>query len=267
MYRSIKTVVMITNTVEDNIVKCTQYWPAETKASFGHFLLHLTETTIYADYTVRTIEVKSNGDEYSKIVRLFEFTSWPEHGVPEDPIPFLEMRYRVRRYHNDEPTPILVHCGTGMGRTGVFIAVDALIDMYAAEGRVQVFDYVRKIRSDRPYMVRTLKQHIFIYEALFEEFHAGNTLVGFDLKERYHSWTQMNPRTEHTYLRDQFRLLEKYNRGPPRSECKTGLIQTNVQKNRYTHVCLMLILFLVKCVFFLLFFSNLHNLFMYGNQF
>ncbi|XP_059149648.1 receptor-type tyrosine-protein phosphatase kappa-like [Physella acuta] len=234
--RSIKTVVMITNTVEDNIVKCTQYWPAETKASFGHFLLHLTETTIYADYTIRTIEVKSNSDEFSKIVRLFEFTSWPDHGVPDDPIPFLEMRYKVRRYHYDEPTPILVHCGTGMGRTGVFIAVDALINMYAAEGRVQVFDYVRKIRKDRPYMVRTLKQYIFIYEALFEEFHAGNTLVGFDLKERYHCWTQMNPKTEHTYLRDQFRLLEKYNRGPPRAECKTGLMQANVQKNRYLDV-------------------------------
>ncbi|CAL1533537.1 unnamed protein product [Lymnaea stagnalis] len=234
--RSIKTVVMITNIVEDNIVKCTQYWPDSTKASYGHFLLHLTDVTVFADYTVRTIEVQCTGENTSKIVKLFEFTAWPDHGVPDDPIPFLEMRYKVRRYHHDEPSPILVHCGTGMGRTGVFIAVDTLIEQYAAEGRVEVFDYVRKIRKDRPYMVRTMKQYIFIYEAVFEEFHAGNTLVDFDLKERYHNWTGMNPRTENSYLRDQFHMLESFTRSPGRDECRAGLLAANVQKNRYLDV-------------------------------
>ena len=163
--RSIKTVVMITNIVEDHIVKCTQYWPTQTKASFGDiFFLHLIEVIEYADYTIRTIGVRMKDDSDSEVVRLFEFTSWPDHGVPDDPIPFLEMRYKVRRYQHDNPTPILVHCGTGMARTGVFIAVDALIDQYASEGRVMVQDFVRRLRKDRPFMVRTLKQYVFIYE-------------------------------------------------------------------------------------------------------
>ena len=156
---------MITNIVEDHIVKCTQYWPTQTKASFGDiFFLHLIEVIEYADYTIRTIGVRMKDDSESKVVRLFEFTSWPDHGVPDDPIPFLEMRYKVRRYQHDNPTPILVHCGTGMARTGVFIAVDALIDQYASEGRVMVQDFVRRLRKDRPFMVRTLKQYVFIYE-------------------------------------------------------------------------------------------------------
>ena len=234
--RSIKTVVMITNIVEDEIVKCTQYWPDEAKASYGIFLLELTDIVEYADYTVRTISVQVMGEEKYKIVKLFEFTSWPDHGVPDDPIPFLEMRYKIRQYHFDDPGPILVHCGTGVARTGVFIAVDSLIDQYAEEGQIMTFDFIRRIRKDRPFMVRTLKQYVFIYETVFEEFHAGDTLVDFDLKDRYHNWMRKNPRTEHTYLRDQYQSLEKFTRGPRRDECKTGLLEVNLRKNRYIDV-------------------------------
>ncbi|KAH9507492.1 hypothetical protein Btru_051291 [Bulinus truncatus] len=234
--RSIKTIVMITNVIEDEIVKCTQYWPDNLKASYGHFLLHLTEVLEYADYSIRTIEIHCKGDADIKIVKLFEYTSWPDHGVPDDPIPFLDMRRKVRKHHADDVSPVLVHCGTGMGRTGVFIAVDTLIDQYAREGKVEVHNYIKKIRKYRPYMVRTLGQYIFIYESLFEEFHAGQTMVSFDLKERYHNWTQLNPRTEHSYLRDQFEMLEKFTRGPRREDCKAGLLASNIKKNRYLDV-------------------------------
>ncbi|XP_055897530.1 receptor-type tyrosine-protein phosphatase kappa-like isoform X3 [Biomphalaria glabrata] len=234
--RSIKTIVMITNVVEDDIVKCTQYWPDKTKASYGHFLLHMTEVLEYADYTIRTIELHCKGDKDITMVKLFEYTSWPEHGVPDDPIPFLDMRYKIRQNHAEDPSPILVHCGTGMGRTGVFIAVDALVDQYALEGKVAVYSYIKKMRKHRPYMVRTLRQYVFIYEALFEKFHAGSTLASFDLKDRYHNWMQINPKTEHSYLRDQFELLEKFTRGPRREDCKAAFLPANIKKNRYLDV-------------------------------
>lgn len=223
---------MITNLVEDNIIKCTQYWPEDAKASYGDFLLHLTETAVYADYIIRTVEVTTTGEELSKTLKIFEFTSWPDHGVPDDPIPFLEMRYRMRHHHGNDLSPILVHCGTGMSRTGVFIAVDALVEQYSVEGRVMVFDFVKRIRKDRPFMVRTLKQYVFIYEAIFEEFHAGQTHVSFNLKDQYHNWTQKNPRTNNTYLRDQYQLLETFTRKPKKDEFKTALLEVNVQKNR-----------------------------------
>ncbi|CAG5126070.1 unnamed protein product, partial [Candidula unifasciata] len=233
---SIKTVVMITNTVEDNMVMCTQYWPDETKATFGDFLLNLVETTEYADYIIRTIAFKTSGEEQFMAVKIFEFTSWPEHGVPDDPIPFIQMRHAVRSHHQDNSGQILVHCGTGVGRTGVFIAVDALAEQYAAEGRVTVFDFVSQMRQYRPFMVRTLKQYVFVYEALFEQFHAGDTLVDFNLKDIYHGWTQKNPRTGQTYLRDQYTLLETYTRRPRRDEFKTALLEANIKKNRYLDV-------------------------------
>lgn len=214
------------------MVMCTQYWPDETKASFGDFLLNLVDATEYADYIIRTIAFKTSGEEQFKTVKIFEFTSWPEHGVPDDPIPFMQMRHAVRSHHQDDTSPLLVHCATGMGRTGVFIAVDALTEQYAAEGRVAVFHFVSQMRNYRPFMVRTFKQYAFIYDALFEHFHAGDTLVNFNLKDIYHSWTQKNPRTGQTYLRDQYTLLDTYTRRPQRDECKTALLEVNIKKNR-----------------------------------
>lgn len=213
-------------------MKCAQYWPVNNHAHSGSLLLHLIEVQEYADFIVRTVGVRRKDEEHSKIVQIFQFTSWPTHGIPDDPIPFVEMRYKVRQYHHDGPGPILVHCGTGMGRTGVFIAVDALIEQYALEGRVKVFDFVSRMRKNRPFMVRTEKQYKFIYEAIFEEYHAGDTLVKFDLQERYHNWAQKNPETGHTYLRDQHKLLEAFSKGPSQEEFKTALLEINVQKNR-----------------------------------
>ncbi|CAL1545387.1 unnamed protein product, partial [Lymnaea stagnalis] len=50
--------------------------------------------------------------------------TWPTNGVPDDPIPLLDLRYRVRRYYGSRTTPILVICGTGAARSAVYIAVD-----------------------------------------------------------------------------------------------------------------------------------------------
>nr|KAG5706606.1 hypothetical protein BaRGS_005676 [Batillaria attramentaria] len=234
----LKTVVMIANVVEDNIVKCTQFWPEqEGKVTIGRFLLELLEEMVYADFTVRDISVREGREQHGRIVRLFEFTSWPDHGVPSDPIPFLDMRYKVRQYHGDDPGPILVHCGTGVARTGVFIAVDALIDQYAAEGRISVFSFVRKMRKERPLMVRTYKQYVFIYESIFEEFHAGDTMVDTEtLKPKYHEWTQKNYKTSRSYLRDQFQLLQRLTRGPEEAECAAALLPLNAHRNRYPDV-------------------------------
>ncbi|KAK7094764.1 receptor-type tyrosine-protein phosphatase kappa-like [Littorina saxatilis] len=233
----VKTVVMIANAVEDNIVKCTQFWPLEGKATIGRFYLELQEEVAYADFTVRDVTVREGGEQYGRTVRLFDFTAWPEHGVPADPIPFLDMRYKVRQYHGDETGPILVHCGTGIARTGVFIAVDSLIEQYSAEGRVSVFSMVRKMRKERPMMVRTYKQYVFIYDCLLEEFQAGDTMVdSVTIKDRYHDWTAKNLKTGRSFLRDQFQLLQRLTRGPEPEHFATALLPDNLKRNRYPDV-------------------------------
>lgn len=43
----------------------------------------------------------------------------------------------------------------GVGRTGTFVVIDAMIDMMHAEQKVDVFEFVSRIRNQRPQMVQT----------------------------------------------------------------------------------------------------------------
>ncbi|KAM7156937.1 receptor-type tyrosine-protein phosphatase C-like isoform 3-T4 [Molossus nigricans] len=49
---------------------------------------------------------KTSGREMTHI----QFTSWPDHGVPEDPRLLLKLRRRINAFSNFFSGPVLVHC-------------------------------------------------------------------------------------------------------------------------------------------------------------
>ncbi|KAM7444302.1 hypothetical protein ABFA07_007126 [Porites harrisoni] len=66
---------------------------------------------------------------------------------------------------------MVVHCNSGTGRTGVFIAVDSTLQRIAAEKTIDVFGYVMSLRCDRNLIVQTEEQYAFIHEVLVEAIH------------------------------------------------------------------------------------------------
>ena len=50
-------IVMVTNVMEGNRIKCQQYWPESGKQQFGPFRVTITDQQIFADYTIRTFSV------------------------------------------------------------------------------------------------------------------------------------------------------------------------------------------------------------------
>ena len=54
------TIVMVTNVMEGNRIKCQQYWPESGKQQFGPFQVIITDQQIFADYTIRTLSVSVN---------------------------------------------------------------------------------------------------------------------------------------------------------------------------------------------------------------
>lgn len=48
------------------------------------------------------------------------------------------------------------HCSAGVGRTGTYIALDALYHIGKQTGKVNVADFVKKIRGNRMTMVQTI---------------------------------------------------------------------------------------------------------------
>lgn len=48
------------------------------------------------------------------------------------------------------------NCSAGVGRTGTYIALDALYHIGKQTGKVNVADFVKKMRRDRMTMVQTI---------------------------------------------------------------------------------------------------------------
>lgn len=59
--------------------------------------------------------------------------------------------------------PLPLSPSAGVGRTGTFIVIDAMMDMMHAEQKVDVFDFVSRIRNQRPQMVQTDVSHALLW--------------------------------------------------------------------------------------------------------
>uniref|UniRef100_UPI00398F5BFF receptor-type tyrosine-protein phosphatase S-like isoform X14 n=1 Tax=Pristiophorus japonicus TaxID=55135 RepID=UPI00398F5BFF len=171
------TIVMMTKLEEKSRVKCDQYWPGRGTETFGMIQVTLLDTIELATFCVRNFCLHKNGSSEKREVRQFQFTAWPDHGVPEYPTPFLAFLRRVKTCNPPDAGPVVVHCSAGVGRTGCFIVIDAMLERIKHEKTVDIYGHVTLMRSQRNYMVQTEDQYIFIHDALLEAVACGTTEV------------------------------------------------------------------------------------------
>ncbi|XP_048851588.1 receptor-type tyrosine-protein phosphatase delta-like isoform X10 [Brienomyrus brachyistius] len=170
-------IVMMTKLEERSRVKCDQYWPTRGTETYGLIQVTLLDTVELATYCVRTFALYKNGSSEKREVRQFQFTAWPDHGVPEHPTPFLAFLRRVKACNPPDAGPMVVHCSAGVGRTGCFIVIDAMLERIKHEKTVDIYGHVTLMRAQRNYMVQTEDQYVFIHDALLEAVTCGNTEV------------------------------------------------------------------------------------------
>nr|XP_020446894.1 receptor-type tyrosine-protein phosphatase F isoform X5 [Monopterus albus] len=171
------TIVMMTRLEEKSRVKCDQYWPSRGTETYGMIQVTMLDTVELATYSVRTFALYKNGSSEKREVRQFQFMAWPDHGVPEYPTPILAFLRRVKACNPPDAGPMVVHCSAGVGRTGCFIVIDAMLERMKHEKSVDIYGHVTCMRAQRNYMVQTEDQYIFIHEALLEAATCGNTEV------------------------------------------------------------------------------------------
>ncbi|XP_071234772.1 receptor-type tyrosine-protein phosphatase delta-like isoform X25 [Salvelinus alpinus] len=170
-------IVMMTKLEERSRVKCDQYWPTRGTETYGLIQVTLLDTVELATYCVRTFALYKNGSSEKREVRQFQFTAWPDHGVPEHPTPFLAFLRRVKACNPPDAGPMVVHCSAGVGRTGCFIVIDAMMERIKHEKTVDIYGHVTLMRAQRNYMVQTEDQYVFIHDALQEAVTCGTTEV------------------------------------------------------------------------------------------
>ncbi|VDI49086.1 Hypothetical predicted protein, partial [Mytilus galloprovincialis] len=135
--------------------KCAQYWPDSVNEPLlvDTYSLVMTEEKQHTHYMCRKISVSNSGSMVVKTVHQLQFNQWPDHGVPGR-IELVNFYRRVSEYF-DRNGPLIVHCSAGVGRTGTFIAIDALYENGKTIGYVDVMDYLHMMRKDRMNMIKT----------------------------------------------------------------------------------------------------------------
>ncbi|XP_056002473.1 receptor-type tyrosine-protein phosphatase alpha-like [Ostrea edulis] len=164
-------IVCLTNLKEGDKNKCAQYWPdVNDTMKKGDFNIKNVGNKIYANYIVRQFKVLNSKERKDCEVVMFHYTKWPDHGVP-DPLSLVVFhRHVMKTSLQYSRICMVVHCSAGIGRTGTYIALDALYREGSKKGKLNVPMYVRIMRKDRMNMIQGEDQYKTVYLALLESF-------------------------------------------------------------------------------------------------
>ncbi|KAM8841848.1 tyrosine-protein phosphatase non-receptor type 9 [Synchiropus picturatus] len=176
-------IVMTTRVVERGRVKCGQYWPLEEGRTeqHGHFLIRNTHIQVFQDFKLSFLELYNTQSGEKRDVCHYLYVSWPDFGVPKSASAMLDFREHVLQRRDAAVKslgsswtgpaggpPVIVHCSAGIGRTGTFCTLDICLSRLEDIGTVDVFQTVRRMRTQRAFSIQTWDQYYFCYTAIIE---------------------------------------------------------------------------------------------------
>ncbi|KAK3106351.1 hypothetical protein FSP39_018276 [Pinctada imbricata] len=149
-------IVMLANLVELGKNKCEQYWPNEKqeKINVGTYDIIMQNEKLYGAYNVRELLLKYKETREQRKVVQFHFTTWPDHGTA-DAIQLAIFQHVIDCEATQSTGPMVVHCSAGIGRTGTYIALDAMTKWIRNHSKVDVYSFVSSMRNNRMNMIQT----------------------------------------------------------------------------------------------------------------
>lgn len=168
-------IVMTTREVEKGRNKCVPYWPElQGSKDVGSFVVSCRSEREAADYKVRVLEIAPmDKPKQSRTVWHYQYLSWPDHGVPQEPGGVLSFLTQVNGKQAEYPKagPMIIHCSAGIGRTGTIVVIDMILETIETLGLdcdIDIAKYIQMVREQRSGMVQTEAQYKFIYLAVSE---------------------------------------------------------------------------------------------------
>ncbi|VDI45795.1 receptor-type tyrosine-protein phosphatase T [Mytilus galloprovincialis] len=232
-------IVMVTQLKEGSREKCVQYWPDAVNDPMIRSEVKVVGKTLWSPCAKFRLKfwlkflVKSQKE---RTIHHFHFTQWPDHGVP-DSIQLVHFYRKVKLEDCDQYGPIVVHCSAGVGRTGTFIAIDALYEHGKKVNYVNVMEYVQMMRKDRMNMIQTPEQYETVFEALLELFTVQETNIQ---KNDFSKYMEIQERTtlptHQKAFKQQFETLQTLRPLYPASEYTAANLRENISKNSVKNI-------------------------------
>uniref|UniRef100_A0A665T5J0 Tyrosine-protein phosphatase non-receptor type 23 n=1 Tax=Echeneis naucrates TaxID=173247 RepID=A0A665T5J0_ECHNA len=178
--QKVSLIVMLVSELELDKGKVLRYFPTERgqQLSQGPITLSLTTQKTTPTHVEHMISLQYRDQSLKRTVVHLQFTSWPELGLPDSKSNLLRFIQEVHgHYLHQRPlhTPVVVHCSSGVGRTGAFcLLYAALQELEAGNGIPDLPLLVKKMRQQRKNMLQEKLHLKFCYEAVLK--HAEHVL-------------------------------------------------------------------------------------------
>nr|XP_047146026.1 uncharacterized protein LOC105843980 isoform X1 [Hydra vulgaris] len=228
-----KAVIMLTNLVENDKIKSAQYWPENYK-EYGGLNVCVIKTEHFADYIIRYISL--NFKEVNHHFIHMQFTSWLDNGCPEYPTMLLNFCHRFRCLvpYSDKSLTV-VHCSGGVGRTGVFILLDEMLQLIKSEQKVDIFNYFETIRQNRMQMVQSKEQYIFVYDAIYEVVTCGQTSISIsNFPTIVNNLLKKDISSGKKLIENEFKMLQSFS--VVQGSNQIAMKNKNLQKKKYPQI-------------------------------
>ncbi|XP_021339451.1 receptor-type tyrosine-protein phosphatase mu-like isoform X1 [Mizuhopecten yessoensis] len=228
-------IVMLENLVENRKVKCAKYWPDEGDPMLTKtFDISQNGEHVYASHVVRNITVVDRKTKIKREIQQFHFTIWTDHDTPNT-LDLVLFHRRVKLHKTVLPGQMVIHCSAGAGRTGIFIALDALLEFGKKHNRIDIRHFIHTMGKDRMNMVQTADQYVALHEMLAEAFDLQDSLIPKSMfAAKYHTLsTTRHAAQNQTQLSDEFKLM--WDQKPDykvEKDFQASLLPENRTKNR-----------------------------------
>ncbi|XP_019896521.2 tyrosine-protein phosphatase non-receptor type 6 [Esox lucius] len=175
-----RVIVMTTREVEKGRNKCVPYWPELNEfKEVGPYMVQCVDERDAIDYKIRILDIfPMNQSDSRRTIWHYQYLSWPDHGVPQEPGGVLSFLGQVNSKQLDFPNagPMVIHCSAGIGRTGTIVVIDMIIETIDSKGldcEIDIQKSIQMVREQRSGMVQTEAQYKFIYLAVSQYIEAS----------------------------------------------------------------------------------------------
>ncbi|KAM4821320.1 tyrosine-protein phosphatase non-receptor type 23 [Thomomys bottae] len=170
--QKVAVIVMLVSEAEVEKQKVARYFPTERGQPVVHGALRVALSSVRATDThvERVLSLQFRDQSLTRSLVHLHFPTWPELGLPDSPEHLLRFIQEVHAHClHQRPlhTPVVVHCSSGVGRTGAFALLYAAVqEVEAGNGIPQLPQLVRRMRQQRKHMLQEKLHLRFCHEAL-----------------------------------------------------------------------------------------------------